>query len=192
MEMHEQKVALLGIITPVIATVFIGVSIGLSPWFAWEENALSDLGHSTNSEVAALFNFGLLLTGFCLIIYSMTCFKYHAKYTSYSLVAAGFSLQLVATFNEVYKPLHFLVSVLFFLSLAISCISFAIEKKSVLAVGALGFGLAIWILYGLDIYSSGIAVPEALSALAVSSWVMLSAFRIYSNNELRKKGKLIF
>ncbi|PVX24897.1 MAG: hypothetical protein CW716_09180 [Candidatus Bathyarchaeum sp.] len=189
---HKQKTALLGVVAPLIATIFIGISIGLSPWFAWEDNALSDLGHSINSEVAALFNFGLLLTGFCLIMYSITCFRQHAKYTSYSLIIAGFALQLVATFNEVYKPFHFLVSVLFFLSLAISCIIFAIEKRSVLAATAFVFGIVSWILYGLDIYSSGIAVPEALSALAVSSWVMLSAFRIYSDNELRKQGKLVF
>jgi hypothetical membrane protein len=153
----------------------------LSPWFSWGNNALSDLGHSVDSSVAPLFNFGLLLSGFFTILYSILSFKNHAKYTSYFLMFSGLALQLVATFNEVYKPLHFQVSVLFFLTLCFVSVSYIIEKRSVLAVVALVIGFASWILYGLEIYSAGIAVPETVSSLAVSTWVMLSALRLYLN-----------
>jgi hypothetical membrane protein len=151
----------------------------LSPWFSWENNALSDLGHSVKSDVAQLFNFGLLLCGFLLIVYSIKSFKEHAKYTSYTLVFAGFSLQLISTFDEVYGELHFLVSVLFFVAIGLASISYFIEKKSKLALIAFAVGALSWILYGLKVYSSGISVPEAVSAGAVAVWVVLASCKLY-------------
>jgi hypothetical membrane protein len=177
--MNEKNYAFFGLFGPIIAMAFIGAAISLSPWFSWWENALSDLGHSITSDVAPLFNFGLLLTGFCIIVYSLTSFKNYTKYTSYCLAFTGFALQLVATFNEVYRPLHFQVSVLFFLSLCVSSVCYIIEKKSRLAIVALIVGILVWILYGMNVYSSGISVPEAVSSATTSSWVMLSAFKIY-------------
>jgi hypothetical membrane protein len=183
--LNERNYALIGILAPLIAIFFIAVSIVLSPWFSWESNALSDLGRSADvgmmpkSEVAPLFNFGLLLCGFLMIFYSVTCFRKHAKYTSYILVVTGLSLQLVATFDEVYGFLHFVVSVLFFAALGFASLSYAVEKRSVLAFAALLIGAFSWILYGMDIYNSGIAVPETISSIAAVSWVMLSGLRIY-------------
>ena len=177
--MSERNYALFGLVAPLIAIFFIVVSILLSPWFSWWSNALSDLGHSVNSDVAPLFNFGLLLSGFLTILYSITSFRNHAKYTSYVLVIVGLSLQLVATFDEVYGSLHFQVSVLFFMALGFASISYIIEKRSVLAFAALIIGSVSWILYGLEIYSAGIAVPETISSIATVTWVMLSALRLY-------------
>jgi len=177
--LKERNYALFGLVAPLTAIIFIVVSIVLSPWFSWGSNALSDLGHSVDSEVSPLFNFGLLLSGFLTILYSITSFRNHAKYTSYFLVLTGLSLQLVATFDEVYGSLHFQVSVLFFVALCFASISYVVEKRSVLAVTALVIGLCSWILYGLEIYSAGIAVPETISSMATVTWVMLSALRIY-------------
>jgi len=183
--LNERNYALLGILAPLIAIFFIAVSILLSPWFSWWSNALSDLGRSAatdvapKSEVAPLFNFGLLLSGFLTILYSITSFRKHAKYTSYLLVIVGLTLQLVAAFDEVYGSLHFLVSVLFFAALGFASISYSVEKRSVLAFAALVIGSVSWLLYGLEIYSAGIAVPETISSMATVLWVMLSALRIY-------------
>jgi hypothetical membrane protein len=177
-QLNERKYVLFGLIGPLTAIFFMFVSIILSPWFSWWNNALSDLGHSLDSEVAPLFNFGLLTSGFCVIVYSITVFRSYAKHTSFLLTIAGLSLQLIATFDEVYDSLHFLVSVLFFLSLGFASTAYIIEKKSVVALAALIIGSASWVLYGSGIYSSGIAVPETISAIAVSVWVMLSAIRI--------------
>ena len=178
-ELNERNCALFGLLGPLTAFLFIGISIILSPWFSWGNNALSDLGHSVSSDAAPLFNFGLLLSGFFTILYSILSFRKHAKYTSYFLMFAGLSLQLVATFNEGYKPLHFQVSVLFFAALCFASISYIIEKRSVLAFAALVVGLVSWILYGMEIYSAGIAVPETISAIATTIWVLRSSLRIY-------------
>jgi len=182
--LNERNYALIGLLAPMIAIFFIAVSIILSPWFSWGNNALSDLGYSVNSEVAPLFNFGLLLTGFLIIIYSIASFRNHAKYTSYILVIVGLTLQIVATFDEAYRGPHFLVSVLFFASLGFASITYTIEKRSVMGFVALVIGSVSWIFYGMKIYNAGIAVPEIISAMAAVTWVMLSALRIY----LQKTG----
>lgn len=177
--MTERYYALSGFLGPLIAIISITAAIVLSPWFSWESNALSDLGHSTNSEVASLFNFSLLLCGFLVIIYSITSFREHAKYTSYFLLLTGLALQLVATFNEVYETLHVQVSILFFAAIGLSSISYIIEKRSVLAIAALVIGASSWILYGLELYNTGIAVPETTSSMATAVWVVLSSLRAY-------------
>ena len=171
--------ALLGIIGPFVAYLAIGVSIIFSPWFSWQRNALSDLGHSVKSEVAPIFNLGLLLTGFLIIMYAATVLKKHAKYTSICLIASAIMLQLIATFDEVYGSLHGVVSALFFVSIWITSVVNAIEKKSLLALMPFIVGLSSWILYGMKVYSAGIAVPEIISFVAVASLLQLLAIKIY-------------
>ncbi len=177
--MKEKRYALFGVAGPLLAYLFIVVSIGLSPWFRWEQNALSDLGHATRSSVAPVYNFGLLLGGLLLAIYAVTAFRSHARWTSYSLVLSAFSLQLVAVFDEVYGFLHTRVSLLFFVLLASTTLLYAIEKRSYIAVVALIVGATSWILYWTRIYTAGVAVPEAISSAAAASWVISSALKIY-------------
>jgi hypothetical membrane protein len=171
--------ALLGLAAPVMAYIFIGVAIAQSPWFRWDGNALSDLGHSSWSSVAPVFNFGLLFTGFLIVAYALLSLRHSARWTSLALAVAAFSLQLVGAFNEVYGVLHYAVSILFFVSMGVASLVYAAERRSYLGVAAFAIGLAAWVLYWLDIYSSGVAVPEAVSTLAVMPWVMSTALRIY-------------
>jgi hypothetical membrane protein len=172
---------LLGLLGPLTGILVIGISIVLVPWFSWENNALSDLGHSVYSDVAPIFNFGLLFTGFMIILYSITSFRNHTKYTSYFLTFTGLSLQLVATFDEVYGWLHTQVSIVFFAMIGFVSIAYFIEKRSVIALVAFVLSSIGWITYGLKMYSAGIAVPETISVMAVAAWIMLSAYKIYFN-----------
>ncbi|MCD6529576.1 DUF998 domain-containing protein [Candidatus Bathyarchaeota archaeon] len=173
--MDEKVYGLLGVSAVVVAFIFLGLSLSLSPFFSWRVNALSDLGHSTRSEVASIFNFGLLLTGFLISLYSVKTLVKHARGTGVSLMLSGFLLQSVATFDEVYGPLHYVVSVLFFLSLGSASILYAIERKSFTAAAAFIVGLLSWILYWTGILHMGVSVPEAVSSIAVASWVVRSA-----------------
>lgn len=181
MTLKERYFALFGVVGPLIAMFFIGASIFLSPWFSWSQNALSDLGHSINSTVAPIFNFGLLLAGFFVIYYSLTSLRSYAKITSYFLAFSGVSLQFIATFDEVYGSLHFIVSVLFFIGLSFASVSYFLEKKSILAVVALIINLFSWILYGLNVHNFGIAVPEAVSSIAAALWVAKSSFLLFNS-----------
>ena len=171
---------LLGIIGPLTAFGFVGFSIASAPWFRWSENALSDLGHALKSNVAPLFNFGLAVAGFLVLIYAVTVLWRYAKFSSLCLSAAAFVLQLIAVFDEVYGSLHFAVSVLFFVSIRIASLVYAIEKRSPLAAIAFVVGLAAWISYGAGLYDAGIAVPETVSAAAVASWIVWSGWKTRS------------
>ena len=104
--LDDRNLAWLGAVAPLFAYLCIAISIGMSPWFGWDRNALSDLGHSTRSSVAAIYNFGLSATGLLTILFAATAARRHAKWTSLSLVFTGFSLQLVGMFDEVYGRLH--------------------------------------------------------------------------------------
>jgi len=179
--MNERIYALFGVIGPLLAFVSIGVSIALSPWFSWERDALSDLGHAVESGVAPIFNFGLLLTGFFLTIYAVKVLNKHARWTGYSLVISAFALQLMAVFDEVYGLLHLVVSMLFFVSLGITSLLYAVERKSYSAVGAFAIGVISWIFYWAEFYSVGVAVPETISSAAVLFWIIPSALRIYTS-----------
>ena len=169
--MNERSYSFFGIVGPIVSYVSIAVSVLLSPWFSWQRSALSDLGHSTRSSVSPIFNLGLLIGGFLVMIYIGTIFRKYAKYTSICFSISAFSLQLVATFDEIYGTLHFAVSVLFFLSIGLSSIVYAVEKKLYIGIAAFSIGLISWIFYG-RLYNSGIAVPETISSVAVVSLVI--------------------
>ncbi|MCJ7425319.1 DUF998 domain-containing protein [Candidatus Bathyarchaeota archaeon] len=177
--MDDKTLALVGFFAPCIVYLSIGVSILFSPWCSWQRNALSDLGHSVKSPVAPIFNLGVLLTGFLTIVYAVTVLKKHAPYTCICLVVSASILQLVATFDEVYGSLHGVVAILFFLSLWGTAVVNAIEKRSRLALLAFLGGLSAWLLYGMEVYSAGIAVPEIVSFAAVASVLQVSAIKIY-------------
>jgi len=80
----------------------IGILLVLSLWFTWENITLTDLGHSINSDIAAIFNSGLFLAGFLLMIYAITVFKNTRNYRSFCLLASTFLVQLIAVFNAAY------------------------------------------------------------------------------------------
>jgi len=175
-----RRFAWFGLVGPLVGFAFVGASIMLAPWFSWQSNALSDLGHSVKSSVAPLFNFGLFLTGFLLIVYSIKALQKHSKYAGYCLLTSALALQLVAVFDEVYGLLHFAVSVLFFASLGVSSIVYAVERKSILAFAAFIIGLGAWVLFWIGGYSGGVAIPETVSSGVMALWIMSSAFYVYS------------
>jgi hypothetical membrane protein len=174
----EKAFALFGVVGLVVVYLAIGIAIRFSPWFSWRRNALSDLGHVVNSDVAPIFNLGLLLGGFLIIVYALTVLRSHTKYTSVCLVASAVLLQLIATFDEAYGSIHGAVSVLFFVSIWLVSLVNAVELKSREAVLAFIVSFGIWVLYGLNVYEAGIAVPEIISFTAVAALLMVSVIRI--------------
>jgi hypothetical membrane protein len=178
--LEKRVYALFGVVGPMMVYLSIIASIILSPWFNWENNALSDLGHSINSNVAPIFNLGLLLAGFFLLIYATTVFREHARYSSVCLLISTFLVQLLATFNEVYGSLHYVVAVPHFVMLSLTSVVYTIEKRSMIALTTFLVVLAAWTLYTLKIFNISIAVPETISKIVVA-WIMVSAVKIYVN-----------
>ncbi|MEM2320573.1 MAG: DUF998 domain-containing protein [Candidatus Bathyarchaeia archaeon] len=169
---------ILGIAGPLVAYACIGLSILLSSSFSWRVNALSDLGHAQNSNVAPIFNLGLLLSGFLIALYSAKSLINYAKYTGISILLSALLLQAVATFDEIYGSIHFIVSLLFFVSAGISCLICSVERRSILAALAFLIGLLSWVLWWMGVYEAGVAVPEMISALAITSCIIHSAAKI--------------
>jgi hypothetical membrane protein len=176
--MRERSYALFGIFGPMLIYFSIGASLVLSPWFSWESSILSDLGNSVTSGVAPLFNFGLLLSGFLLMVYALTAFKEHAKYSSVCLLVSTFLVELLAAFNIAYGSLHYAVAVPHFVMLSATSIIYTIERKSVIALATFLIVLISWTVYGLDLLDSSIAVPETISKI-VLAWILVSAIKIY-------------
>ena len=71
----EKVYTLFGFLGLLAVYLSIGISILFSPWFSWQRNALSDLGHAVKSGVAPIFNLGLLFGGFLIIIYVLMVFR---------------------------------------------------------------------------------------------------------------------
>ena len=180
--MKERVYALFGIFGPLLVYGSIALSLALSPWFNWETNMLSDLGNSVTSNTASIFNFGLLLSGFFMMVYALTAFKKHAKYSSFCLLVSTFFVQLLAAFNEAYGSLHYAVAVPHFVMLSFTTIVYTVEKRSAVALTTFGIVMFSWLLYTLNIVNIGIAVPETVSKLVVA-WIMYSAIKIYFGKE---------
>lgn len=162
----------LGPLGPTVAFAFIAVSILQSPWFAWETNALSDLGHATDSAAAPLFNAGLFLGGFLAAAYALLDLRAKRPWTAGVLLLAGLALQSIAVFDEVYGPLHFVVSVAFFLLFWVAIGVYAAEARSLLSVVLFVAFMLAWALFWTDVYGGGIAIPEALSSAAGVAWLL--------------------
>ncbi|RLF22802.1 MAG: hypothetical protein DRN15_08020 [Thermoprotei archaeon] len=148
----------------------IFIAIILSPWFNIFENALSDLGHATRSVVAPLFNLGLSLGGFIIGMHAVRYVFPRARIIGLGLVATGYSLILVALFDEVYGTLHFIVSVVLFISLAIMLLLFTIHERSLWPLLCLIIGIIAWAMHFVMEIPRGAAIPELVSILMVMPW----------------------
>jgi hypothetical membrane protein len=169
---------LFGVLGPLLVYLSILTSLVLSPWFSWSNNALSDLGNPNISDVAWIFNLGLLFSGFLLMIYTTTVFKKHAKYSSSCLLASTFLVQLLAAINESYGSLHYVVAVPHFVMLSVTSIVYTIEKRSIFALLTFVIVMFSWLIYAVNTFSIGIAFPETVSKL-VLLWIIYSAIKIY-------------
>jgi hypothetical membrane protein len=176
--MEKRVYVLCGVFGPLLVYLSILASLVLSPWFRWETNALSDLGDPVTSDVAWIFNLGLLFAGFFLMIYATTAFKKHAKYSSFCLLVSTFFVQLLAAINESYGSLHYVVAVPHFVMLIITSVVYTVEKRSTFALVTFLIVMFSWLIYVVNIFNIGIAVPETVSKL-VLLWIMYSAIKIY-------------
>ncbi|MFX0063608.1 MAG: DUF998 domain-containing protein [Candidatus Hermodarchaeota archaeon] len=193
-------VGIIGIAIPLIAIGAIITSIILnSSWFAWTENALSDLGHYGNLGVVALvFNLGLIISGLLTIFFGLG-FTWNAKgefegnlqyltiLGTLILTGAGVVLLGIGVFSEDFGVIHRYFSILFFVLLPFGMwiIGLAMLFKEELRLfGILGIligflGALSWVLYYSQNVIPGNAIPEALASFSVAFWVFLQGFRLY-------------
>ncbi|MCW4029126.1 MAG: DUF998 domain-containing protein [Candidatus Bathyarchaeota archaeon] len=178
-----------GVATPIIAFTCITIAIVTYPSFSWTNNALSDLG-VVPGITGPLFNSGLCLSGVLAFIFAtIGLFNYFQSIAGKvgSAVFAGATIALIAigVFNENFSPTHYWVSVAFFvlapIALFILTCSFALERKWGLAAFSVLIGLVAalpWVLQLTINYVPHVAIPETISAVAVSAWAIVLSIKM--------------
>lgn len=169
--------SLLGMVGIAVLLISINVAISQAPWFNWVNNALSDLGN-LNRGNAAIFNVGLLSSGFLIALYALIGMRKHAPKSAYLLALTGFSMQLTGLLCENYGRIHYLVSILLFVSLLFSSLAYFAEKRYYPALIAI-LAIPIWIIHFQGIIVPGAAIPEIVSASLAFPWVIRSSIRAY-------------
>jgi hypothetical membrane protein len=177
--------AVSGIIAPIIAFVCILTAITSYPTFSWTNNALSDLG-VVSGLTSSIFNFGLFVSGVLAFNFSIFgLFTYFGKnwvgkMGSIVFGAATVALIAISVFNENFSPTHYLVSVAFFtltpIALFILTFGFRLFHQIDLTAFTVAVGVAAalpWILLFTFDYVPDVAIPEFLSAFAVSIWAVV-------------------
>ena len=174
--------SLFGLCTVLTATFLAGST------FSWNENALSDIGVSTVSLAANVFNSSLIITGLLNLIFALGFTKANAKNALFYiggllLILGGISLSLVGVFTEAYGRLHFYVSAGYFglFALAIIVNGLALRKAGQATRGnvsiLIGFISGLVVLSGTAIewhlwLGLGFAVPEIIASIIFAAWTI--------------------
>lgn len=179
------------------AAVTIGctlVATLVSPSFAWQENALSNLGVTATAAgttvTVVLFNGGLILGGllglvFCALLYRDATGRFHRIVAVLLSLTLGL-MALVGVFPQDTAP-HFPVASGFYLMITISLWVDALAWRSAgNSQWAIRSGLAgtanilMWIVWVAAGAPWGLAVPEIIGAVIFGTWVTLRSLRVAS------------
>ena len=102
-----------------------------------------------------------------------------SKVFSLLLIFTGTSLNLIAVFDEVYGIIHFIVSVIFFISLLILISVYAyIFREYIPALLAISVGVVSWALYFIYRIPRGAAIPELISISITIPFYMRYVMRV--------------
>jgi len=182
----HRKLGWLAVIGPLWALASIWISISLSPWFAWRNNAVSDLGVHA---VAPLFNSSLVICGIMCAVFSagmaMRPKRALERLGMAILLLASISLVGIGLFNEHWSPHHMVFSVAFFVLLLVASLIltpyFMLRRATLpLAVGGLATMLLVvfdWAAYAAGALGPGVAVPEAMTFVPGAVWITMMGHR---------------
>ncbi|MDH5483532.1 MAG: DUF998 domain-containing protein [Candidatus Bathyarchaeota archaeon] len=178
-----------GIIAPLIAFTFILLAITYSPQFSWIENALSDLGIQEGAT-GILFNSGLIIGGILALTFASGVFiflyeKFLGRTGALVFLSASLALIAIGVFPENARPMHYYASAAFFAlsSVAMIVIGVAFLLMARLKMGVFTFlaatiAVTVWIAQFTTRFVTGVAIPEAVSALSTSMWAIVLAFKM--------------
>jgi len=179
-----------GLATPLLAFTCILIATASYPRFSWTDNALSDLGIILGIT-GPVFNFGLYSSGLFAVGFAvfglLTYFRdsWMGKIGAFMFMATGLALMGIGFFPENVAPYHYLFSVAFFVILPISLFvitgAFAFKRQKKMALFTLLTAIAAatpWILYFAIRYVHGVAIPEFVSGIAGSVWVVILSHKM--------------
>jgi hypothetical membrane protein len=180
-----------GIAAPIVAFTCITIAIASYPAFSWTNNALSDLG-VVSGMTSSLFNFGLFASGFLGFFFAVFGLANYFVKSSVGKVGAGFfaaatvALMAIGVFNESFSPTHYLVSVAFFtlapIGLFVLAGAFGVNRQRKMAAFTILVAVLAalpWILLFTFNYVPNVAIPEAVSGLALSAWTIVLGKKMF-------------
>lgn len=184
--MNISKVSgICGIISLILAFIFITAAILQAPAFSWQENCLSDLGGMGAGSL--IFNIGLILSGLAALVFSYGLFKIRKFGTrtgmagTVLLMLASLMLLLIGIFPVGIDPVHFIVSAAFFILSPLSVLILGIhiirEERD---LGILSVILGIIGFYSLSIpFLGNCASNEVVSIIPVALFVAIFGFKLF-------------
>ncbi|HZY41337.1 MAG TPA: DUF998 domain-containing protein [Anaerolineae bacterium] len=165
-----------GLLTPIITLTLIFVSIRLSPWFSWHDNALSDMGVSTTPNV---LNAALLIGGGLQLVFVLGGLRPAigpgklARLGFWALLIGALALPLVGIFTEAYGRTHYYIAATYFLATPLGYILLgsATIKRGQPVEGSLSMAAGIAAILAITLVPhKRIAVPEILAATILGAW----------------------
>lgn len=175
---------LCGILAPIIALVFISISIFLHPWFSWTENALSDLG-ALGTSYNFVFNLGLIITGITFLLFVTGLPELLNRAISrvgvWILALSALSLTAIGIFPSGTSP-HGNATIGFYSFAAIALL--LIGGDLTLEHNNRGWGVITLLLVLTGLLAalafpwSSAAIPETIGALVLSVWGILFGARL--------------
>lgn len=169
---------LLGVLTPIFTLTLIFVSVALSPWFDWHNNALSDMGVSRTPNP---FNAALLIGGVMYFAFAIGFLRWQGtksklnKIGAFFMLAGGVGLLSVGIFTEDAGRIHYVVSVTYFLATPLAFVLFGVDllkrRAGVPGVLSIAAGLAALLMI-VFVPHRRYAVPEILAAVVIGAWTL--------------------
>lgn len=172
-----------------LALCLVFLAIDSYESFSWELNALSDLGIILGKTMY-FFNFGLITGGILCLFFASGLYLHFennklGRISSFFFILTCFFLIAIGLFPENFTPVHYIVSVGFFLFLPISLFlffsSFYFHGKISLALFTVLIAVIVampWILYFSTDFFKAVAIPEIISGLAASIWIIILGLKM--------------
>jgi hypothetical membrane protein len=180
-----------GILGSGLSIILVLTATVLSPWFRWENNALSELGVG---EVSLLFNSAMLIGGVLIFFFALGIREYLdvnrlVRVGVNLIITSSVFLALVGVFTVDMMLMHGIVSLgpLLLAPLGFILIGFG-TKEAKISKFSIGSGAAalvsILILPMIVLFPPfkfGFAVPEIINTIITTVWIFVMGIKLINH-----------
>ncbi len=173
-----------GLLTPVLTLTLIFISIKVSPWFSWHDNALSDMGVSATPNP---FNAALLIGGALQLVFVIFGLRSSigpgrlARLGFMTVLIGAIALPIVGLVTEDYGRAHYYVAATYFLAtpLGYMLLGGAAIKRGQTVEGVLSIAAGGAAIFAITLVPhKRIAVPEILAATIMGAWTFALSVKL--------------
>ena len=179
-----------GILLPILTITLLILALQQASWFSWTGNAISDLGRSSSGILC--FNFGLIIIGILLLIFSIGLYFYLGGARVGPTMLAISSIYFIGIgFFPLPNPNHIDFSGLFFIAFPLAFFVLGLQifrnkcdficKMGIFAIIIGAFSLLAPIFL---IFYNGIAIPEFIILTSAFIWCFAFGFKMLISKSL--------